>query len=58
LIKSLKCEVEYVHVKTEDELELGEKNKHPYPVTNIKEVNFQAGISKYAKKQMLMLYYS
>jgi nucleotide-binding universal stress UspA family protein len=41
---------EYVHIKTEDELELGEKNRHPFPVTNIKSSDFQTGISNYAKK--------
>lgn len=41
---------EYVHIKTEDELELGEKNRHPFPVTNIKASDFQTGISTYAKK--------
>lgn len=41
---------EYVHIKTEDELELGEKNTHPFPVTNIKASDFQTGISNYAKK--------
>jgi nucleotide-binding universal stress UspA family protein len=41
---------EYVHIKTEDELELGEKNRHPFPVTNIKASDFQTGISNYAKK--------
>jgi nucleotide-binding universal stress UspA family protein len=49
-IKFLGAEVEYVHIKTEDELELGEKNRHPFPVTNIKSANFQDGISSYAKK--------
>lgn len=49
-IKFLGAEVEYVHIKTEDELELGEKNRHPFPITNIKSSNFQDGISTYAKK--------
>lgn len=50
VIKFLGAEAEYVHIKTEDELELGEKNRHPFPVTNIKAVNFQDGISTYSKK--------
>ena len=41
---------EYVHIKTEDELELGEKNRHPFPVTNVKSSDFQTGITYYAKK--------
>ena len=41
---------EFVHIKTEDELELGEKNRHPFPETNIKSSDFKTGISSYAKK--------
>lgn len=44
------AKAEFVHIKTEDELELGEKNRHPFPITNIKSVDFQKGISNYAKK--------
>lgn len=44
------AKAEFVHVKTEDELELGEKNRHPFPITNIKSTDFQTGISNYAKK--------
>ena len=44
------ADAEYVHIKTEDELELGEKNRHPFPVTNIKASDFHTGISNYAKK--------
>ncbi len=44
------AKAEFVHIKTEDELELGEKNRHPFPITNIKSSNFQTGISNYAKK--------
>jgi nucleotide-binding universal stress UspA family protein len=50
VVKFLNVVVEYVHIKTEDELELGEKNRHPFPITNIKSSNFQDGISIYAKK--------
>lgn len=49
-LKKIGAEVEYVHVITEDELHLGEKNKHPFPVTNIDSKDFQTGISAYAKK--------
>lgn len=49
-IKFLGAEVEYVHIKTEDELELGEKNRHPFPITNIKSTNFLDGISSYVKR--------
>lgn len=49
-IKFLSAEVEYVHIKTEDELELGEKNRHPFSITNIKSTDFKTGISHYAKK--------
>lgn len=44
------AKAEFVHIKTEDELELGEKNRHPFPITNIKASDFQTGISNYAKK--------
>jgi nucleotide-binding universal stress UspA family protein len=44
------ADAEYVHIKTEDELELGEKNRHPFPITNIKAYDFHTGISNYAKK--------
>lgn len=44
------AKAEFVHVKTDDELELGEKNRHPFPITNIKASDFKTGISHYAKK--------
>ncbi len=50
LVKYLKINVEYVHVKTESELELGNKNKHSFKVTNVKAQNFQEGLSQHAKK--------
>ena len=49
-LKNSGAEAEYVHIITEDELILGEKNKHPFPVTNVKSKDFQTGISNYAKK--------
>lgn len=50
LIKFIGAEPEYVHIKTEDELELVEKNTHPFKITNIKANNFQDGITLYSKK--------
>lgn len=49
-INFIGAKVEFVHIKTEDELELGEKNRHPFPVTNVKSSDFQTGITNYAKK--------
>lgn len=49
-INFISAKVEFVHIKTEDELELGEKNRHPFPVTNVKSSDFQTGITNYAKK--------
>lgn len=49
-INFIGAKVEFVHIKTEDELELGEKNRHPFPVTNVKSSDFQTGITDYAKK--------
>lgn len=49
-INFIGAKAEFVHIKTEDELELGEKNRHPFPITNIKSADFQTGISNYAKK--------
>ena len=50
LLKSLGAVPEFVHVVTEDELHLHEKNKHPFPITNIESKDFNTGISNYAKK--------
>lgn len=49
-INFIGAKAEFVHIKTEDELELGEKNRHPFSVTNIKASDFQTGISNYSKK--------
>jgi len=50
VIDFLGAKAEYVHIQTDDELLLGNKNKHPFTVTNIKGHHFQDGISAYAKK--------
>jgi len=50
IIDFIGAKAEYIHVKTENELELGEKNRHSFSITNIKSTDFQTGISNYAKK--------
>ncbi len=49
-IDFLGAKAEYIHIQTDDELVIGNKNKHPFTLTNIKGRNFQDGISNYAKK--------
>lgn len=50
MIKFLNVEAEFIHIKTEDELEIKQEENKRISITNIKAKNFQDGISTYAKK--------
>ncbi len=50
LIKFLNVDNEFVHIKTEDELNLSSSKKYPFKLTTIMASSFKDGISAYAKK--------
>jgi hypothetical protein len=50
VINFLGVDAEFVHIKTEDELEINQKINKQIQVTNIKAANFEEGITSYAKK--------
>ncbi|MCD6018385.1 MAG: hypothetical protein K0S53_1506 [Bacteroidetes bacterium] len=50
IIDLLKMEAEFVHVITEDELNIRQTHNRQINVTNIKSADFKTGLSSYAKK--------
>lgn len=50
IIDLLKMEAEFVHIITEDELNIRQTHNRQINVTNVKSADFRTGLSSYAKK--------
>jgi nucleotide-binding universal stress UspA family protein len=50
IVDLLKMEAEFVHIVTEDELNIKQTHNRQINVTNVKSADFKTGLSSYAKK--------